>query len=87
MLPLVYSNSQANGTTVPSLERLKGTYRHTWYKNQTILHVMATLLRAFHDAGFETLILKRAALVSRYYEGSDSLSSPTKRIMDCREIL
>src|SRR5919112_3519361 len=41
VLPLIYHNLRTHLRTqdakVPSLGRLKGTYRHTWCKNQIVL--------------------------------------------------
>ena len=67
MLPLVYRNLKAHRIEDPLSDKLKGVYRHTWYKNQVFLRRMAELLRFFHAAGIETLILKGAPLALRYY--------------------
>src|ERR671938_178933 len=64
LLPLVYRNLQAQTATVPGLERIKGTYRYSWYKNQLLLQATAACLRAFHEAGIETIVLKGMALIS-----------------------
>jgi Uncharacterised nucleotidyltransferase len=68
LLPLVYRNLRARTPPVPSLERVKGTYRYSWYKNRLLLRATAACLRAFHEAGIETVVLKGTALISCYYE-------------------
>jgi hypothetical protein len=72
LLPLVYSNLRVQAGVVPSLGRLKGTYRYTWYKNHLLLQVAGERLRALHEARIETLVLKGLALISHYYEGVGS---------------
>ncbi|GBE01139.1 MAG TPA: hypothetical protein ENH07_03955 [Nitrospirae bacterium] len=67
LLPLLYRNLSRLGVKDPVMHKLKGTYRLTWYKNQTLFHHMASLVRSFHACGLETLILKGAALAPLYY--------------------
>lgn len=67
LLPVVYRNLHARGVREPLLEKLKGVYRHTWYKNQLFLRRMAECLRWFHAAGIETLLLKGAPLALLFY--------------------
>jgi hypothetical protein len=68
LLPLLYTNLHAHGIDDPLIGRLKGFYRLTWYKNQTLFHEIEAPLRAFHDAGIPTMLLKGAALTLRYYQ-------------------
>ena len=68
LLPLIYRNLRPQDTEVPSFGRLEGTYRYTWYKNQILLQGAAACLRALHEAGVGTLVLKGAALISCYYK-------------------
>lgn len=49
------------------MNRFKGVYRFTWYKNQMLFHNMAILLRSFHNAGIRIMILKGAALTLLHY--------------------
>ncbi len=49
------------------MNRFKGIYRLTWYENQMLFHNMSTLLRSFHNAGIQTMILKGAALTLLHY--------------------
>lgn len=68
MLPLLYRNLQTHGIEDPSMGIYKGVYRQTWYKNQMLFHAIASLLRSFHDADIQTLILKGAALTVLTYK-------------------
>ena len=67
MLPLLYRNLQVHGIKDPSMAKYKGVYRQTWYKNQILLHAIASVLRSFHDAGIRTMVLKGAALTMLHY--------------------
>ena len=67
LLPLVYHNLQAHGVTDAGIQKLKGTYRYTWYKNASSLEEIAGLLRAFRDDGIEVLVRRDVALALRYY--------------------
>ena len=68
LLPLLYRNLNNHGVEDPLMMRLKGVYRLTWYKNQMLFHTMANILRSFHDAGIETMVLKGAALTLLCYK-------------------
>ena len=68
LLPLLYKNVTKLGVDDPSLGRLRGVYRQTWYRNQLIVGRIADLLRAFKTAGIETLVLKGVPLALRYYK-------------------
>lgn len=70
MIPQLYRNLVALGVQDPLLERFKGVYRYYLYKNEKLLHDTATVLRAFSDAGIETIVLKGCALVPLYYRES-----------------
>lgn len=67
LLPLLYRNLRIRGVEDPLMNKFKGVYRLTWYENQMLFHNMATLLRSFHNAGIQTMILKGAALTLLYY--------------------
>ena len=67
MLPLLYRNLKAEGVEDPLMERLKEAYLRNWSRNQLVFRHMAGILRAFHDAGLKTLLLKGAPLVFCYY--------------------
>jgi len=58
LLPLLYRNLRNNGVTGSLMEKFKGIYRLTWYRNQLLFRKMTTLLSSFHNAGIQTMILK-----------------------------
>jgi len=68
LLPLLYHNLHTLGVEDPAMAKLKGIYRKAWYTNQTLFHTMAGVLRLFHAAEIETMILKGAALTLQYYK-------------------
>lgn len=70
MIPQLYRNLQRLGVKDPSLERLKGVYRYYLYKNEILMHRLASLLKAFEEAGIKTMVLKGAALIPLYYRES-----------------
>lgn len=67
VLPLLWHNLSHAGVDHPLLERCRGVFRHTWSKNQLLLHRTAPLLRAFGAAGIPLLVLKGGALGQLYY--------------------
>lgn len=68
LLPLLYRNLQILDVADPLMGKLKGTYHKAWYRNQMLFHTIADVLRLFHAAGIETMILKGAALTLLYYK-------------------
>jgi hypothetical protein len=68
LLPLLYRNLRGHGPQDPLIEKFKGIYRLTWYKNHLLFHRMAPLLRLFQNEGIETMLLKGAALILFYYK-------------------
>ncbi len=68
LLSLLYFNLQRLGVDDPWMGKLRGIYRRVWYQNQTLFHTIADVLRLFHAAGIETMILKGAALTLLYYK-------------------
>lgn len=68
LLPLVYVKLRAERIEDPVMDKLKGVYRHAWYKNRLLFRHMASVLRSLHDAGIQTLVLKGAPLVLSYYK-------------------
>ncbi len=68
LLPLLYHNLKSLYPEEPIMMKLKGVYRLTWYKNQLLFHVISGILRAFHHAGIETMVLKGAALTFLCYQ-------------------
>jgi len=70
MVPQLYRNLQRHGVKEQLMDRLKGVYRYYLYKNEILMHRIGTLLKAFEDAGIETMVLKGAALIQLYYRES-----------------
>ncbi len=68
LLPLVYKNLQALGVEDLWMGKLKGIYRLTWYKNQSLFRSAATIIEVFQQAQIKTLILKGAPLILNYYQ-------------------
>jgi hypothetical protein len=67
ILPLLYRNLSSHGVKHPQMREFRAVYRLMWFKNQMLFHNMAPLLRSFHDAGMQTMILKGAALTLLHY--------------------
>jgi hypothetical protein len=67
LLPLLYRNLTELSVQHPWIGKLRGTYRATWFKNNLLFNAMAKILRSFHDAGIETMLLKGAAATLHYY--------------------
>lgn len=70
MIPQLYRNLQRHGVADPVLERFKGVYRYYLYKNEILLHRIASLLSSIADAGIKTMVLKGTALIKLYYRES-----------------
>jgi hypothetical protein len=68
ILPLLYKNLIFHGIKDPLLEKFKGVYRRTWYKNQILFHKMHSILGLLEGTGIKTMILKGASLVLLYYK-------------------
>lgn len=67
LLPLLYRSMQKHHVEHPHMKRLKGVYRQVWYKNQMLFHGMTKLLRALHERGIRTMVLKGTAMTALYY--------------------
>ncbi len=68
LFPLVYHNLQKQGLKDPSLERLKGIYRLTWYRNHLLFDRVQEVLEAFQNQKINMLILKGVPLVLCFYK-------------------
>lgn len=68
LLPALYRNLAKHGVNGPVLDKLKGVYRHTLYKNHLYFYRLAGLLRSFEDKNIQAIILKGAALTLLYYK-------------------
>ena len=70
LLPMLYRNLLVLDPDEPALPVLKGVYRHAWLRNQHKAGRAGNALRSLRDAGFETLVLKGAALMTQCYRDS-----------------
>jgi len=68
MFPLLYRNLIFHKIEDPEMDRFKGVYRQSWYRNQMLFHRMLSVLNIFHEAGIRTMVLKGAALSLIYYK-------------------
>jgi putative nucleotidyltransferase-like protein len=67
LLPLAYRNLVAAGVPDSDLAVLKSAYRAAWLRNQLLLEGAAAALRALHDAGIRTMVLKGVPLALLHY--------------------
>jgi hypothetical protein len=76
LLPLAYRRAAARGSRTPVLARLRGVHRQSWYRNQLLFREVARVVRAFAEAGIDTLLLKGVPLALLHYgdEGSRPMS-------------
>ena len=68
LLPLAYENLNALGIKAPELMRFKGAYRKIWCETHQLFHETAGAVRALEQAQIDTMLLKGAPLVLRYYK-------------------
>ncbi|MCK4817484.1 nucleotidyltransferase family protein, partial [bacterium] len=68
LIPLLYRNLQAHGVEDDLMNKFKGVYRFTLYKNHMLLHNMANVLAGFYDTGIQAMVLKGVALTLLHYK-------------------
>ena len=68
LLPLAYRNLVNLGVEDSLLGRLKGIYRHSWYKNQMTYRHAREIIALFQEAGIRVMLLKGAAMSICYYQ-------------------
>ena len=68
LIPLLYRNLQAHGVEDDLMNKFKGVYRFTLYKNHMLLHNMANVLASFYDTGIQAMVLKGVALTLLHYK-------------------
>jgi len=68
LLSLLYQNLIAQKLDHPTLPKLKGIFRHTWYINRTLLSRALPILKNLEERHIPSLILKRALIPLRYPE-------------------
>jgi hypothetical protein len=91
---LVCRNLDAHGVEHHTMPKLRGAYRYIWFKNQTLLRNTAPALRALHEAGIPTLLLKGASLSALHYRdwgvremGDVDVLVPPYRALDAIAVL
>lgn len=67
LLPLVHTRLVAAEIEDPLSERLAGTFRSTWYRNQISLRRLAGLAADLDAEGVEHLVFGGASVASRFY--------------------
>jgi len=67
LMPLLYWNLRRD-VTHPVLARCRNVYLHNWYKNNAMLHALASALRREGTAADMPVLLKGAAMALRYYD-------------------
>ena len=67
LVGLLWRNLDAHGVEHETMSKLKSVYRHTWFKNQTVLRQAGIPIRALRKAGIPILALKGATLCPLYY--------------------
>lgn len=68
LLPLMYRNLLDLNVEDPLMQKLKGVYRRTWYRNQLLFRDLAGLLRHFREAQLDTMLLKGVPLALLHYK-------------------
>jgi hypothetical protein len=68
LLPLLYKRLSKTSQDIPHLEKLKGIYRQSFYKNTLLFHKFLTILVELEKRGIPVIVLKGIALVAAYYE-------------------
>ncbi|MDS3861151.1 nucleotidyltransferase family protein [Thermosynechococcaceae cyanobacterium BACA0444] len=68
LLPLLYRNLSQLGVEHPTIEKLKGIYRHTWSMNQLRVQRLRKVLEKFQEANIPTVLLKGMSLCIADYQ-------------------
>lgn len=68
LLSIVYSNIKDIAAGDPLMERLKGIYKKTWFKNQILFHQLESILKLLHENNISNMLLKGSALTLLYYK-------------------
>ena len=67
LLPQLYRSLEREGVRDPSMSKLKGLYRHTWYANQLRLRDAAVVIGELRRRGLDAMLLTGAALTLLHY--------------------
>jgi len=67
LLPLLYRNLNQQGVEHPDMDRYKGVYRRTWYRNQILMHKLQSVVGVLQSHQIDTMLLKGSAMILGYY--------------------
>ena len=68
LLPLLFRNLTRHGVDHEWMEKLKGVYRLTWYRNQIRFRDLEVTLGEFHKQELDVMLLKGTALAADHYQ-------------------
>ncbi len=68
ILPILYKNLANQSVSDPLIGRLKGIYKHSWFKNQQLFLKTAKVLQFLKNQNIRCMLLKGAALSIQAYE-------------------
>lgn len=68
LLPLLYKRLSKTGQDLAHLEKLKGIYRQSFYKNTLLFHKFLTILAELEKREIPVMVLKGVALAAAYYK-------------------
>jgi len=68
LMPLLYLNLQKHGGKDPFMNRLKGIYRQSWYRNKKSFHHAKEIITPLHEKGIRVMLLKGAVMAALYYK-------------------
>jgi Uncharacterised nucleotidyltransferase len=67
LLPLLHSRLAAAQVEDPLADRIAGTYRSTWYRNQLELRCLGTAVAQIEEQGIAPVVFGGASLADRFY--------------------
>jgi len=67
MLPLLHTRLAAAQIDDPLADRIAGTYRRTWYRNQLELRCLSTAVAQIEEQGVTPIVFGGASLAARFY--------------------
>jgi hypothetical protein len=64
LLPQLYLNLRTLGVEHPMISKLKGVYRHHWYRNRLLLPQLAMLVARLRELGVPVMLSNSAAVIA-----------------------
>lgn len=68
IFPQLYRNLHKHGVQDRLMRSFKEAFGRTYFQNHVLFDRGAAVVRSFHEAGIDTMLLKGSALISGYYE-------------------